>query len=237
MRLGDIGHQTDGRIEVGSSLARGGDQSNGDGVGALLQENRRIRSVRVHKATGKRDGTVAKSGIGSRGRRGGRDGSLRKVVAEGFVSIQVHDASVLVADVQDVTRDETHVAYGERLLVQLDRVGGGREGSLGALTPAGRVVVEPVGRQFLHLVVPLLADIDRVATQVLRVLVAIQRIIAYLHDQLVVLVTKHGVKVQIRVQVPVLVAVDGDIVALSGDAQEIHRLLSRRAGVTELNVQ
>ena len=88
------------------------------------------------------------------------------MVAEGLVTVQVHDDSVLVADGEDETRHLRETVHSEGLLVELDLVGGVGEGAVDRLVPAIHVVAVPVCRHLVHLVVPLLRGSDSMATQV-----------------------------------------------------------------------
>ena len=193
-----ISHQTHGGIEISSRLTRSGEQTNGDRVGTLLQQRDGVGAVLVHEATRKSDSVVENIRVRLRSRRRSRNLASGNVVSPSLVSVQVYDATVLVADGENVARHHTQVINRERLLVELNLVGRGGERTHMGLLPARCVLVVPVRGHLSHLVVPLLHHINGIPTQVVRVIIVLVAIETSLQQKLPIIIGQNRVHVDVR---------------------------------------
>ena len=157
----DCAHQTQGTVKEGHLGGQRRHDGDGDRVRALLDVRGHGVGAVAGRHHGQRNHAVHQLGVDVLGDGGGAQ-SAYHAVAEHLVAVQVHHAAELVAQVQHHARDAVEVGDGERLLVQLDRVGGVGVRAHRALRPARRLRPKPVRRHLVHLVEPLRGGQDGV---------------------------------------------------------------------------
>ena len=134
-------------------LVADGEQTDGDGVRARVDEAHRLLRVRGHRAQRQRHHVVLELRVHLLRELGGRE-RARETDAVRLDAVQVHDERVARADGHHDAADGVERSHVEGLLVQLDAVGGLGEAAHRALLPASGVAVVPVVGHAAHLVVP-----------------------------------------------------------------------------------
>ena len=118
-------------------------------------------------------------------------------------AIDVDDAAEQEPNAQNQSCDLLHRVNGEGLLVELDLVGGEREGSPTCLSPSLRVRIEPLGRKQAHLVEPGFEAVDRVAVEGIHGGNLQIRVKARLQNQLLLRIRYHRIEKEIGAWLPV----------------------------------